>query len=214
MKGYEFTRLTFFHVLWLASVFAGMVFGGTYGHQYLGIWGGVVGGISGFIIGHILATIPARWAERSLFTDIENSSVDELWAIVAKPDWNFHQTLALLKLASLEQDVTREVPRIVEMLESDSELTRRYGYDALRIVFDREYHLIPAYTPRDDALKCRTNLANLKAALKNADGCLEANDMTEWARECQRRFVFLAVNSGVNIETPDMQASSGDQPNQ
>jgi hypothetical protein len=65
-------------------------------------------------------------------------SKEELRAMVAADDWKFGHTMALLRLGALGEEVRQEIPRIVDMLESDSQLIRIYGWDALRIVFTEE----------------------------------------------------------------------------
>ena len=58
-----------------------------------------------------------------------------------------------------------ELPRIMNMLESDSEQTRRYGWDALRIVFTEEYQVSADYDPRGSTEGCRRKIPTLRATL-------------------------------------------------
>jgi len=53
----------------------------------------------------------------------------------------------------------------VKMLESDSELTRIYGWDALRLVFDEESKVIQDYSPYGSTEECRRQTALLRQAL-------------------------------------------------
>jgi len=93
------------------------------------------------------------------------SSKEELRAIVAADDWKFLHTMALLQLAALGEEVRKEIPRIVAMLESDSKLTRIYGWDALRIVFTEESRIIEDYNPRGSKEECQRKTTILKKAL-------------------------------------------------
>jgi hypothetical protein len=76
--------------------------------------------------------------------------------------WNFTQTFALLTLAGRNQDVRSQLPRIIAMLEADEELTRVYGWDALRLVFDKETKLMGEYDPRATTEECRSKVIALR----------------------------------------------------
>lgn len=52
--------------------------------------------------------------------------------------------------------------RIVKMLESDDELERVYGWDALRLVFTAEAKEMADYDPRAATEDCRDKVAKLK----------------------------------------------------
>ena len=73
--------------------------------------------------------------------------------------------MALLNLAARNEEVRNELPRILAMLESESVLTRRFGWDALRIVFDDETRLIGDYNPRASAVDCRRLVADLRGKI-------------------------------------------------
>ena len=88
--------------------------------------------------------------------------------MVAADDWKFCHTMALLQLAARDEDVRMELPRILDMLKSDSVLTRRYGWDALRIVFTEEYHVIEDYDPRGPTEDCRRRITTLRASLNTS----------------------------------------------
>ena len=164
--GFRYTRLTVFHVLWFAAVVAGTYAGAMVGRHFFGLAGAVIGAVLGCTVGHIVGCIPDWWAYRSLITEIHRSTNEQLWQIVAKEEWRFDNTLALLQLGARDVDVDGELPRIIGMLESDSKLTRIYGFDALRIVFTDQYHLIPDYDPRGSLDVCREKVAELRAAIR------------------------------------------------
>lgn len=75
------------------------------------------------------------------------------------------ESTALLNLSARAEDVRCELPRILAMLESDDVLTRRYGWDALRLVFNDETRLIGDYDPRASTDDCQTRTAALRATL-------------------------------------------------
>jgi hypothetical protein len=157
----ESTRFTIFHVLWAILVAGGAVVGWIWGGHF-----GAVGSIAGGAIGVVAATIAylalrdelhRRWMKQ-----LQQSTSEELRAIIGRDDWKFEHTMALLNLAARGEDVRCELPRILSMLESDSVLTRRFGWDALRIVFDEETRLIGPYEPRESTQRCRDQTAALR----------------------------------------------------
>jgi hypothetical protein len=162
------TRITIFHVLWFVIVAVCGALGGSFGAKFLGVAGGIVGGLIGVVIGHVVGSLPVWLSTRLFFRKIRRSSDEELWKIVNLEFWNFSQTLALLQLAGRNQDVRGQLPRIIGMLEADDELTRIYGWDALRLVFDNETKAIGDYNPRDPLDQCRAKVTVLRQKMKDA----------------------------------------------
>jgi hypothetical protein len=78
--------------------------------------------------------------------------------------------MALLQLAARGHDVTPEFPRILAMLESDSVLTRRYGFDALRLVYTELFNKVPDYNPREPTQACRQKIAALHDEQRDTNG--------------------------------------------
>jgi len=150
----------------LAAVAFCVAVGLALGLRYFGPAGLIVGGIIGFLVGHVVGCLPDRVSTKMFFRELERSSNAELRSMVAADDWNFQHTMALLHLAARNEDVHGELPRIIGMLESDSRLTRVYGWDALRIVFNKETEIIGDYNPRESAEECRSKAARLKATLE------------------------------------------------
>jgi hypothetical protein len=136
-----------------------------FGHKYFGTIGAIVGGITGLIIGFIIGYLLDKISTRSMFREIEGSSNEKLRAITEMKFWNFYTTLALLQLAARGEEVRQKLPRIIDMLESDSLLNRLYGWDALRLVFDKETEIIADYNPRASTEDCRSKIAKLRTAL-------------------------------------------------
>lgn len=166
MYGYDYHRITVFHLLWLLVVTVGAILGGIVGHRYFSTVGAVAGAVFGLLIGHIIVGVLHGEADRRWFRKLKQSSNEELWSIVAADGWKFCHTMALLHLADRDEDVHRELPRIIGMLESDSRLTRAYGWDALRTVFSKETRIIEHYNPRESTEECRRKIAILKATLQ------------------------------------------------
>ena len=161
----HYTRLTLFHVLWFTAVVFGVTLGIKLGLRYFGTVGVVSCGVGGFLVGHILGCVPEWAATKMLHRDLERSTNEELRAIVAADDWMFCHTMALLHLAARGEEVRSELPRILLMLESESQLTRLFGWDALRIVFPQETGIIGDYNPEGPAEECRDRVAMLGATM-------------------------------------------------
>jgi hypothetical protein len=152
-------------LLYFVAVVTGAMTGGGLGLNLFGIGGAIAGGIVGAALGHVVGVVPDWLSTRLMFRHIRRSSDEKLWQIVNLGFWNFYQTLALLQLAARGQNVRGQLPRIVQMLESDDQLERVYGWDALRLVFPAETEMAGDYNPRAAAEDCRNRIATLKASL-------------------------------------------------
>ena len=169
MHGLQYTRITLFRVLWFATVALFVAVGLVLGLRHLGTLGAIVGGVVGFVVGSLVGSLPSWVSDKLLFRWLQRSSSAELRSVVAADDWKFCHTMALLQLAARGEEVRGELPRILSMLESDSQLRRVYGWDALRIVFPKETRVIEHYNPRESTEACRNKAAGLRAAFNGAD---------------------------------------------
>jgi hypothetical protein len=157
------TQLTLFEVLRLTGTFLGLGIGTSVGFARFGVVGAIIGGIVGLVVGALVGGLPDWLGKRWMFRSIEKSSTAELRAIVAQRDWNFYQTMSLLQLATRGEDVQSDLPRILTMLESDSTLTRVYGWDALRLVYTELAERIADYDPRASTEECRLKTTVLRS---------------------------------------------------
>jgi hypothetical protein len=166
MARLEPTQVNLFVLISLVVHIAGIVVGVALGSERFGLLGGIIGAALGFGIGHFLGNLPDQISMRMLFRRIHRSTNDQLWKTVDLGLWNFCQTLALLELAGRGENVRGTLPRIVAMLESDKLLTRIYGWDAIRLVFDAETKIMNGYDPHATLVECRSRAATLKRVLK------------------------------------------------
>lgn len=146
----------------------GVATGAMFGAKVLGIPGAILGGVIGFVVGHVVGKLPDVLSTRWLLRKLWRSSNEELWRTVNLGFWNFTQSFALLALAGRNQDVRGQLPRIITMLEADDELTRVYGWDALRLVFNDETKLIGDYNPRGPTADCRARVAAFRQKMQEA----------------------------------------------
>ena len=144
------------------ALVVGTVTGVVCGGQAFGVLGSIVGGVIGLVVGHVVGKLPDVLSTKWLLRKLWRSSNDELWRIVNLRFWNFAQTFALLTLAGRNQDIRTQLPRVIDMLEADDQLTRVYGWDALRLVFDNEANAMGEYDPRASTGACRLKVADLR----------------------------------------------------
>ena len=162
------TKVTIYVLFAILSAIVGYVLGFCIGMKYLNIYGGIGFGLLGMIIGYYIGFIPDHIAYKSLFKKIERSSNEDLWNIIninIDKEWDFRKTLALLELRIRNQDISKELSRVINVMESEDEETRLYGWDALRLVFRPEIDLIKNYDPRESANECRNKAEAIKSIL-------------------------------------------------
>lgn len=160
------TKITALHLIQICTTVFMMAIGGGLGNTHYGLGGAFGGCILGFFLGQIIGGLPNYVSQRRFIRKIANSTDEELWRIVNLPFWNFSQSFALLTLAGRNQDIRSILPRILGRLESDDELTRVYGWDALRLAYTDEYKIIADYEPRQTTEICRENIRKLRAFLQ------------------------------------------------
>ena len=157
------TRFSLFVLLHLVSVMAGVLVGGSVGLTHFHTLGMIMGALLGFLVGALVGSLPNWLGKQWMFRSIQKSSTAELKACLHQGEWNFYQTMALLQLAARNEDVSGELPRIMGMLESDTTLTRVYGWDALRIVYTEVSQRIEDYNPHAPTVECRLKVGVLRS---------------------------------------------------
>ena len=166
---FEWTKFTIFHVIYLISMVVFVCVGFFAGRYFGGTLLTVAGVIIGAVVGHMIGVLPDHLSFASMLREIRESSDERLQEILAMDEWNLYQTMALLQLAARDMDVNGYLPRIYDMLKSDEVITRRYGWDALRIVFPPKMELIKEYNPRSDVLVCKKHIEESKAMETSKD---------------------------------------------
>ncbi len=170
MRAFEHTQLNLFLLLeWIGAV-GGLCVGLLLGLRHFGVPGAVLGAVVGLVLGTVLGKVPDWLAFRYSFREIQRSSDSKLREMISQGEWKFWHTMALLQLAARGQNIKPEFPRILAMLESDSVLTRRYGFDALRLVYTETYNKVPDYNPREPTEKCRQKVAALHEEQRHTEG--------------------------------------------
>jgi hypothetical protein len=126
-------------------------------------------GVAGLVVGFMLGALPFNFLERRLtrrlFRNVQATSNEDLWEIVDQGLWNFRYTLALLQLGARGQDVRRELATVLHFLVANNRLFRCYAWDALRLVFFDEAHVIADYNPKASLDDCCKKAARLLSAI-------------------------------------------------
>jgi hypothetical protein len=148
----------------LLGFFLGIYLGASLGHRFFGMIGGIICAIVGAISGVIIGTLPGHFLQESMFKEMQKSSNEQLKAKIDHPLWSFYNTLALLNLHLRGEDVQSHLPRVLSLLESEDNVTRLFGRDALMLVFTplgRQLNDLK-YDPRASTEDCREKIAKLR----------------------------------------------------
>lgn len=160
------TRITVLVVFHAGSAIALVTLGGCLGRAQFGLAGMLAGIIIGFFVGHALGALASVLASRWMFRTLSRASSPDLWAELNDADeWNFHHTTVLLQLAARGENVAPQLPRILLLLEADAAVTRRYGWDALRLVFTDVAERAGSFDPGAPPDECRAQVAQLRRAM-------------------------------------------------
>lgn len=164
MYGFRYARITLFLVLKWIGAAGGFAGGLILASRWFGFPGDLIGGLVGLVAGLFIASMPEYLTWRYYLRKFERISVPELRAFVDDPQWNLLSTMALLQLDVRGEDIQRDLPRILTMLESDSVRERLFAQDALRWVYT-ELAMQSAYNAEESTALCRTKIACLRADL-------------------------------------------------
>lgn len=144
---FNWVRLTIFHVIYMVAVVSMTIIGISFGWMYGGVFLAAIGAIIGALAGHVISSIPPYLAHQSMIKEIEKSSNEKLREKLNDSKWNLYQTMALLQLGARDVDIDEYLPRILNMLKSDDQIERRFGWDALRLVFTDKAEKMKGYDP-------------------------------------------------------------------
>jgi hypothetical protein len=127
--------------------------------------GAVAAGLVGLSVGFLPFHLYDRIRSKRRIRRIKEASEEELWRMVDYSVWYVRSTVALIQLAARGKDVSRVLPRLIQMLDSSEYTTRRQAFGALRLVFFDEARAIGDYNPESSHGDCRDKVARLKELL-------------------------------------------------
>jgi hypothetical protein len=148
--------ITLFHLIQFLLVIGSIVVGVAAGHNTFGIVGAIGGGALGGYVGAYVGSWPLRirlWRMRKRLAPL---SVEQLEAYLSQchlslPGPNY----VLLELQLRGEDSQKHLPRVLEMLCSDSIIERQLGYAGLLSVFPETVRELGWYNPSAPVEKCR-----------------------------------------------------------
>lgn len=152
---------TLFDIFILCGALVGGIEGASNGFEYFGLFGGIVaaaaGGCAGFLVGKLPWALLLAWMRRSL----NRESSQRLRERVRRGREYFMSHLLLAELMRRGEDVSGELPAILELLRSGSADHRRFGWGALIVAFPHYAAQIPEYQPSAATELCRSVASRL-----------------------------------------------------
>jgi hypothetical protein len=156
---------TLFHVLYLAGLLLGAIFGARAGWALFGPAGGVVGAVVGAAVGVVAGRIPELLAMRSLARDLTGKSSSELRAYLRSPSC-LTPNCVLLALRGRGENIHCEIPVVLDLLVSENVGRRGQGWAALTSAFPELVGKIPDYRIGDSVEECRQKTEILRHAVR------------------------------------------------
>ena len=155
--------LTLFHLMPLACLLIGAVKGAAVGQRW-----GVLGAASGVVVGAVLGG-GCGWAlSAGLLSSTRwrfaNESTDSLRGRLIDPDFSA-PNLVVVELILRGEDLSEDLPTIVDMLGASSQARRVQGWAALTAAAPELLARLPKYNPSDSTEQCRTDAAELRESL-------------------------------------------------
>jgi hypothetical protein len=151
--------LTMYDMIATCSALMGGVVGASIGYRVAGTGGAVGGGLVCGYVCLVAGRLPSYLALRSVRAGFRRQTVDQLRADLKKRYYVIHLILAELMIRG--EDISRELPVVVDLLSSDSQDKRRFGIGALRLAFPELAQQIPDYDCSESAEVCRAKAAGV-----------------------------------------------------
>ncbi len=155
--------ITLLDLLQIILTIGGTVAGAASGHDAFGIVGAIGGAVLGGYIGAYVGSWPLRFRLLRMRKQLAPLSVKELEEYLSichlsLPSPNY----VLLELQLRGEDIQKHLPRVLEMLCSDSIIERQLGYAALLSVFPEMDRKLGWYNPSASVEKCREKVERVK----------------------------------------------------
>ena len=148
----------------LSMTLAGGVAGNHFG--FIGILFGV---IIGFIAGCFIGSLPIFWATRAFHKRFSDKSSSFLRSVLhkAEPDVLYPPNFILLELQRRGEDISSELPMVLDLLESEESARRCFGVAAITSAFPDIAKNISAYNSYGTTDECRKSIKLLRNIAKN-----------------------------------------------
>lgn len=153
--------MTIFDVLTLCGLIFGTVLGYRFG-AHAGAVVGVLGAALGAAFGLILARLPYLLALISTKRSLRRRASSDLRALLADPHF-LAPNVVLLELKSRGEDISDDLPQVLDMLVDSSQQRRRRGWHALASAFPEVARRLGDYRNRDTVENCKEKIARVRS---------------------------------------------------
>ncbi|MBF0497353.1 MAG: hypothetical protein HQK58_12395 [Deltaproteobacteria bacterium] len=152
---------TVFDLLSFGGFFVGIFIGSKYGYINFGMVGGLAGAVIGGGAGFLVCRLPYVFASRLAQRSLEKESSQHLRERLRSDNEYYIAHLLLAHLMKRGEDITDELPSIINLIRSESSDRRCFGWAALKFAFPETASKIAEYQPKDSTDKCRTIASRL-----------------------------------------------------
>jgi len=155
--------INFFSLITLILTIGGLTLGASLGKEYE-LLGTIVGSLSGGVIGYCIGRLPdilMNKRERQKLTGFTSEELRE-----QLHNLNFKHTTPnylLVELRSRGEDISSELPLVLDLMRSESMLYRSFGYGAFLSGFPELYKLSKGYNPNRSHEHCIQKVEKIKS---------------------------------------------------
>lgn len=150
---------TFFDALIVVGIIAGIFIGYKCGLLWFGTIGAIGGALAGGVMGYIVARLPWVFADRSIKLKLAKESSQQLRERLHRE--YFAALLILAQLMKRGEDISDELPWVIDLLKSEDKNRRIFGWRTLKFAFPKIAAQIAEYRPTDSTEKCRALASRL-----------------------------------------------------
>ncbi len=160
--------MTIFHALFFVAEIYAIALGVKYGCQYGGTLGGLAGAVVGATVGFAAGKLPLLGALCYARRKLAAQSTEQLRAQL-RDGRDLAPNILLLELKHRGVDINPELPFVLDMLVSDSQLRRSCGWNALASAFPKLASEIRDYRVHDPVDESRKKVQPLRDRLPSSE---------------------------------------------
>ena len=157
---------TLFHLIRLISILVGISLGWSCGKHLFGIIGAIIGVVLGFVLGSIVGYIPEWLVLKSIVPKLNKMSEEELRRKITDKEC-FIPNLILLELDSRGLSIDNHLTDVLNMLRSDDQSRRGFGWAALTSAYPELAKEVKKYNINDSVEQCIQNTMPIEKFKQN-----------------------------------------------